>query len=314
MTTPATPGTASEPASASGTRPRREDVLSGRTGYVGRRRPLLRLVDRGLDLASGLLGQRRQLDRLAALLPRQRVLALAIYSDERAAVLEQAVSELAATRHSLTVRLAATGAGSPALARLTVVRGARGGKFENVNRLLDESPSWGEFDWIVVLDDDVALPPRFLDRLVAACVGLRFDLAQPALSRSSHGAWPVTRRRLPLARTTRFVEIGPVTVFSRRAAGALMPFPALRYGWGLELHWSALAARHHLRLGVVDALPVSHELAPVARSYPAERAIAEALDFLAERPFVPSRRAAVTLARHFRMPRPEAVKRAAALR
>ena len=78
----------------------------------------------------------------------------------------------------------------------------------------------------------------------------------------SHAAWRVTRRRpLSLARRTDFVEIGPVTIFSRRAAAELTPFPELRFGWGLDNHWGALARERGWRLGILDALPVRHECA-----------------------------------------------------
>ena len=60
---------------------------------------------------------------------------------------------------------------------------------------------------------------------------------------ASLAAWEVTRRRPGLlARTGRFVEIGPVTALHRDAVAALLPFPDLRMGWGLDAHWSAVAA------------------------------------------------------------------------
>ncbi|MEX2195815.1 MAG: hypothetical protein WD844_11065 [Thermoleophilaceae bacterium] len=171
-----------------------------------------------------------------------------------------------------------------------------GGKFENVGTLLGDSP---DADWTLVVDDDVELPGHFLDRFLGVCEHLGLALAQPAQTLASHAAWPVTRRRGGvLARETRFVEIGPVTAFRRDVAEALMPFPALRYGWGLDLHWSAVAARRGWCLGIVDATPVRHEGAPVASSYPAAEAIEEARRFLAERPHVTADQAGETVAVH----------------
>ena len=113
----------------------------------------------------------------------------------------------------------------------------------------------------------------------------------------------MTRRRpASLVRETRFVEIGPVTAFSRRAAAELLPFPELRYGWGLDLHWAAIAARRGWRLGVVDALPVRHESGVVADAYPREAAEAEAARFLADRPYLPSAQAGEVVAVHRRAP------------
>jgi hypothetical protein len=164
----------------------------------------------------------------------------------------------------------------------------------------------GEFaetgpDWLLVVDDDVRLPSAFLDRFVAVCEAFRLDLAQPAQTLRSHSAWKVTRRRpASLVRETRFVEIGPVTAFGRQAAAELLPFPELRYGWGLDLHWAALAGQRGWRLGVVDALPVRHESSLVGAAYSREDAQSEAAHFLADRPYLPSVRANEVLAVHRR--------------
>jgi hypothetical protein len=56
-------------------------------------------------------------------------------------------------------------------------------------------------------------------------------------------------------------------------------------GWGLDLHWSALAAQHGWRIGIVDATPILH-LNPAAENYPRAEAIAEAEEFLDGRPYV----------------------------
>jgi hypothetical protein len=151
----------------------------------------------------------------------------------------------------------------------------------------------------VVIDDDVAVPPRFLDRIVALCEAFGFDLAQPAQTLASHAAWRVVRRRPgALARETRFVEIGPVTAFRRPVAEALVPFPQLRYGWGLDLHWAALAADRGWHLGIVDALPVRHDAAPVGAAYAADAAIEEAQRFLAGRPYLSAAAVGDVLAVH----------------
>jgi hypothetical protein len=136
---------------------------------------------------------------------------------------------------------------------------------------------------------------------VGVCEAFGLDLAQPAQTLRSHSAWKVTRRRpASLVRQTRFVEIGPVTIFGRRAAAELLPFPQLRYGWGLDLHWAAVAEQCGWRLGIVDALPVRHESALVGATYSRAEAEAEAARFLAGRPYVTSDRANEVLALHRR--------------
>ncbi len=189
------------------------------------------------------------------------------------------------------------GAADDRLREHTVTEHLTGGKFQNLNRLLDD----GEPDWTIVVDDDVRLPHAFLDRFLGVCEAFELDLAQPAQTLRSHSAWKVTRRRpASLVRVTRFVEIGPVTAFGRRAAAELLPFPELRFGWGLDLHWAALAGRHGWRLGVVDALPVRHESALVGATYSRDDAVEEAARFLTDRPYLPSARAGEVLATHRR--------------
>jgi len=96
------------------------------------------------------------------------------------------------------------------------------------------------------------------------------------------------------------VEIGPVTAFHADTFAALLPFPPLRMGWGLDVHWAAIARRHGWRLGVVDALPVAHLSAPVADAYPRVEAVAEAEAFLDGRPYVTRPEALRTVATHRR--------------
>jgi hypothetical protein len=274
--------------------PELESFLSGETGHVaGVRRTLLRtLGDFLLDLR--LRAHARALDELAAATPVRRMLALAVYRPNSGQI-ESAVGELRRTRHELRLALGSTGQPLPPLSADTVASGLSGGKFQNLNALL----SADEFDWLLVVDDDVALPPRFLDRFIALCEHFDLALAQPAQTLMSHAAWRVTRRRGgSLVRETRFVEIGPVTAFRADAARELTPFPDLRDGWGLDLHWAELAARRGWRMGVVDALPVRHEGSPVAAAYRHEDAIEEARAFLADRPYVTAPEAQQTLVTH----------------
>ena len=160
------------------------------------------------------------------------------------------------------------------------------GKFENLNRLL-AGRDLSQVDWLLVLDDDVELPRGFLDAFIEAAEQAGLSIAQPAHRFHSHAAWAVTRRRPGiLSRTTSFVEIGPVTAFSRETFGELLPFPDLRMGWGLDAHWSALARGRGWAIGVVDATPVGHTLRPAATTYPRAEAVAEARRFLEGRDYV----------------------------
>jgi hypothetical protein len=279
--------------------PEPESFLSGETGHVaGVRRTVLRtLGDAALDVRGRLSGAERRLDELAARGTAREVLVLSVYRPSTT-TLPGAVAELVRTRHRVRLALGSTGAPAPQLAARTLACDLGGGKFQNLNVLL-EAVGGQPFDWLLVVDDDVVLPRRFLDRFVALCERFDLALAQPAQTLMSHAAWQVTRRRGgSYARETRFVEIGPVTAFRADSASELAPFPDLRYGWGLDLHWGAVAAARGWRLGVVDAVAVRHEQSPVASSYRHADAIEEARQFLAGRPFVPSAEAQETLATH----------------
>lgn len=278
--------------------------LSGESGTVAGKK--LTVTRTAADWALGLAGLAAldgpRLDRLAAMLAPRRVLVLSIYRP--GSLLPRAVPRLRSARHDVTFACGATGAPDPALTRETALDSlAGGGKFENLNRLLASAPPVGDFDWLVVADDDVELAPRFLDRALALCDRLGLDLAQPAQTLRSHAAWRVTRRRpFSLARRTDYVEIGPVTIFSRQAAAELTPFPELRFGWGLDNHWGALARERGWRLGILDALPVRHESQKVATTYTHAEAIEEGRRFLAGRPYVRTEEAQRTLATIRRLP------------
>jgi hypothetical protein len=208
------------------------------------------------------------------------VLALAVEREDVPNLLPAAARELLSSHHE--VRFASTAMGGR-------------GKFENLNQVLAEHPASGH-DWLLVVDDDVQLPSGFLDSFLflAGRFGLR--LAQPAHRHRSHAAFAVTRRRPGcVARETAFVEIGPVVAFHRTVFTTLLPFPSLRMGWGLDAHWSAVAADRGWPIGIVDATPVRHGLRLIASSYDRGAAIDEARTFLTGRPYTPAREAQRTL-------------------
>jgi GT2 family glycosyltransferase len=280
--------------------PNRDDFLSGASGTVGgfdaRRREAL---DEALDAWQLLSAKRLRLGLAARHAPPlRRVLALGVERPERRELAAAMRAELLSSRHDVELH--------------TCAPGTRG-KFENLNLLLaaqvgetgrtggmgGTGASIPDHDWLLVIDDDVELPRGFLDRFLFLCERFSLTLAQPAHRLNSHAAWPVTRRHAGSAvRETSFVEIGPVTAFASRAFPVLLPFPELRMGWGLDVHWAALAREHGWRCGVVDALAIGHRVAPAAAGYARADAVAEARSFLAERPYLSAREADRTLTTH----------------
>ena len=89
-----------------------------------------------------------------------------------------------------------------------------------------------------------------------------------------------------------------MTAFRADTFAALLPFPELRVGWGLDAHWSAVASERGWRIGVIDATPVRHDLRRIAAAYDREGALDEARSFLKDKPYVRARDAQRTLSAH----------------
>jgi hypothetical protein len=227
--------------------------------------------------------ERPRLRAAAARSPRRRVLALAIEREGEPTLLPAARAEIQSSGHDVDFECTVTGTR---------------GKFENLNALLARNPPRG-YDWLLVIDDDVALPRGFLDWFIFLAERFGLSIAQPAHRYRSHAAWKVTRRRpASLVRETAFVEIGPVTGFHAATFDTLLPFPPLKVGWGLDAHWSAVARERGWRLGVIDATPVRHGMRTIASAYERRDAIEEARRFLAGRPYTPADEARRTIATH----------------
>jgi hypothetical protein len=258
-----------------------------------------RVADLALDARQRALGIGRELDELAAEGPRREVLVLGIYAGD-GVELEAALRPIRESLHNVRVALGSMGQASPGLAAETVLTDMRGGKFANLNRVAETAGPLAA-DWVLLVDDDIAVGRHFLDRLLVIAERFRLDLVQPALSRASYGWWNVNRRHPALLRETRFVEIGPVVLMRRDVYRTLTPFPEEGMGWGLCLHWAALAQGEGWRLGVIDAVPVRHESRRYASAIDVSGARAAAERLLAGREHVTYEEAETVLARHGRI-------------
>jgi hypothetical protein len=262
-----------------------DDFLSGTSGQIFGVRASSRaiLADALADGLTLLRGQPWRLRRAAEQAAPRRVLALAVERAGEPNLLAQAQRELLRSRHEVHFDATSTGGR---------------GKFENLNLLLARNVPAG-YDWLLIVDDDVLLPPGFLDVFLFLAERFGLQLVQPAHRARSHAAWPITRRRPgSIVRETRYVEIGPVVGLQAATFDVLLPFPELRAGWGLDAHWAGLAASHGWRLGVIDATPIRHQLRRIASYYTHEEAISEGRRFLAERPYLSASESQRTLATH----------------
>jgi glycosyltransferase involved in cell wall biosynthesis len=249
--------------------------LAGPSGVSRRtlaRRRAKKYARRALDVPRALVG--RPLARVTWAMAGRRagsapagqapaVLLFSVYRARNAGALAPAVGD--AVARGWDVRLWALDEPADPLRAVTVGSGP-GAKFPLLNRLVDAVDLDG-YDWAIVVDDDVELPPGALSKLLTVAGRAGLDLAQPAHTEGSHRTFPITvRKPLAVARRTSFVEIGPVFAVRRPWLTRVLPFPARHaMGWGLELEWFDLACEG-ARLGVVDALAVRH-VGPVGRGY-----------------------------------------------
>jgi GT2 family glycosyltransferase len=262
-----------------------DDFASGTSGLVFGMRATGRALisDAVADVKAAARGIPWRLRRAGGRGPRRRVLVLGIERADEPNLLSSTFRELGRSIHDVSFD--------------STVVGDRG-KFENLNALLAQNPV-DEYEWLLVVDDDVALPRGFLDAFLFLVERFGLQLAQPAHRARSHAAWEVTRRRAEsVVRETAYVEIGPLVAFHRSTFATLLPFPELRAGWGLDAHWGAIAREKGWRLGIVDATPITHGIRKVAAAYDRGEAIAEAREFLASRPYVKAEEAQRTLVTH----------------
>jgi hypothetical protein len=237
-----------------------------------------RWVDTAVDLR--IAAALRRVRKAAQNIPPQRVLLTAVQVPGREADLARVIAAMSRSkRHRVTT----------AVAPMAPV-----GKFDNIARAI-AGHDLSQFDWLLVTDDDVDIPEDFLDLLVYFGHAHALKLLMPAHKFCSHSSARLIERRWGcLARQTRFVENGPVTLFHRDTFAALIPFPSLRWAWGIDVFWSHVAMQHGWKMGVIDAAALKH-LRPVGNSYDRNEARREAEEFLRKSGVTLRRREIVSL-------------------
>ena len=160
-------------------------------------------------------------------------------------------------------------------------------KFQNVPEMIKN-----EFrpchDYVMIIDDDVLLPKQFFDEYFNIVKWLGLKLSQPALTRDSFWDHPCTLQISgEIAHLTSFVEIGPVTCFSKEMV-EILPFEDCSpMGYGLDLVWSRLCRDRRWSMGVIDCTLVRHRLRPIAKAYDTRNEIALMKKYLSGKPHVP---------------------------
>lgn len=227
-----------------------------------------------------------------------KVLAAGVYAAAEDRRVAQLVGELStARRASVEQRWVGLGLGDAPLdlapVTVSMVREPRP-RFELLNELLG-GIDLGGYDLLLVCDDDVTLPEGFLDRYLELVARHDLALAQPAHAHGSVVENAIVEQMDGLdARLTRFVEAGPLFSIRRDAFRVLLPFDeGSPFGWGYEVVWPVAMEAAGLRMGIVDATPVTqHPRRAAPHAPPVEWRARKA--FLDKRPHV-SRAEAFTI-------------------
>jgi hypothetical protein len=245
-----------------------EDFFGSRFGTLSRlswrNRRLGPLTDAVFDARLRLNNGRQALRRDATNGPACKVLIATVEVPGREAETARVLQGLARTRHHVEFA--------------TIKMGDRG-KFDNINAAL-EGIDVAQYDWLVVTDDDITTPDGLLDQCLHLAAKGDLKIFQPAHCFNSYTTFKLTHRHWNrLARVTHFVESGPLTGFHRDMVAKLLPFPSMRWAWGLDVYWSEIARAEGWNIGIIDALPIRH-LRPIANSYGFFTAMEEARGFL----------------------------------
>jgi len=134
-------------------------------------------------------------------------------------------------------------------------------KYKILNRIISEVdlPS---YEYLFVFDDDIEIPPHFVDLYLQIVEKRGYSLSQPARTHASYIDHYFVAQLLGIeSRQTRFVEIGPVTCIHNSAYPLLLPFDLRApMGWGLDFHWPTILSNQNLKMGIIDQVPIEHSL------------------------------------------------------
>lgn len=158
-------------------------------------------------------------------------------------------------------------------------------KFSLLNQLLKKI-DLNDFEYVIVSDDDIELPENFLDSYLALVSRHNLALAQPARTHDSYIDHRFVEQLDGIdARQTRFVEIGPLFSLHCKAYDYFLPFDeGSPMGWGNDFVWPVVAEQYNLKIGIVDAVPVTHNLRKPVAYYDYERSADAMRKYLGARP------------------------------
>jgi hypothetical protein len=114
------------------------------------------------------------------------------------------------------------------------------------------------YRYILIIDDDIYLPPGEISRFFALCERHGTYLSQPALRWFTHTTLNIfVRNPVCLLRRVSFVEVMAPCFSSAALAELLHTFGMTKSTWGTDLAWGGLLQGRH-PIYVVDAVTLQH--------------------------------------------------------
>ncbi len=188
---------------------------------------------------------------------------LLVYRRRNAHLVKQLATEAASI--GMRVLLWGLDGTCPSLANWTVGDGP-GARNVLLSRLFNlAAPDSNEY--VLIADDDIEFAVGGLARFLVLAHQAGFMLAQPTHMLDSHYSFRFTCGQPHLlARSTLFVEIGPMVLVHPAFRGRVFPLHAhLEMGWAEAVYWHKARARDE-RFGMIDAIRIRH-LSPVGLDY-----------------------------------------------
>ena len=142
-------------------------------------------------------------------------------------------------------------------------------KFQLLNKILAKI-DYKNYDFIIFTDDDIFVRKNFIDTYTYLVNKYQFKLAQPARTRHSYYDHKICLQagNRTIARTTNFVEIGPIFSISKDVFDNFLPFPEdSPMGYGLDYIWPVISREQKFNMGIIDATPVDHSYREQGKTY-----------------------------------------------
>lgn len=138
---------------------------------------------------------------------------------------------------------------------------SKGVKLHLIRDAMEAYPEvFSKYDTIFCPDDDIDTDTTTVNRIFRCFNAYRLALAQPALTRRSHIAHSILRKkRFSFLRYTNFVEV-MVPIMTREVFHHLScSFKLNKTAWGIDYLWACMILQAGLGdMAILDAYPVTH--------------------------------------------------------